>query len=172
MPEVTVALRALHPGQQRLRQQLQAVRFLVVMCGRRWGKTAFGVTEACDRLLSGQRVGWFAPTYKYAQEAWREIVARLRPVCRTVSEQEKRLELLTGGVLEVWTLDTPDPARGRWYHLAIIDEAGLVRDLDGVFWSAIRPTLTDKRGCALLLGTPKGRSHGFSQLFARGEGVG
>ncbi len=148
---------------------LGEARYVVVMCGRRWGKTAYGVTEACERLLQGQRVGWFAPTYKYAQEAWREVAQRLRPACKTVSEQEKRLETLTGGVFEVWTLDTADPARGRFYDLVIIDEAGLVRELDTAFWASIRPTLTDRRGRALLLGTPKGRSHAFSQFFAKGE---
>ncbi|MHB1097881.1 MAG: terminase large subunit domain-containing protein [Gemmatimonadaceae bacterium] len=158
-----------HAGQLRLEGALEGARFGVVMCGRRFGKTKYGVYKACRRVLSGQRVGWFAPTYKYAQEAWRELSSRLRPVAKTVSEQEKRIELLTGGVIEVWTMDTKDPARGREYDLVVIDEAGIVREIDAIWQEAIFPTLTKTAGQALFLGTPKGRTHGFSQMFAKGE---
>jgi len=166
---IDITLPRLHPGQERMKAALDAGRFVLAMCGRRTGKTAFGVERACRLALDGKRVGWFAPTYKYADDAWREIVHRIRPACRTVSEQQKRLETLSGGVVEMWTLDTPDPGRGRKYHLVVIDEAGLVRGLDGIWQAAIRPTLTDYAGKALFLGTPKGRSHDFSTLFARGE---
>jgi phage FluMu gp28-like protein len=119
--------------------------------------------------LSGKPVGWFAPTYKIALEAWRELIDRLAPVTQRMSEQDKRLELVTGGVIEVWTLDTPDPARGRKYALVVIDEAGIVRELLDVWQAAIRPTLVDFKGRALILGTPKGRRHGFVTLFTRGS---
>ncbi len=169
MTAIAVSLPKPHAGQERIDAALGEYRYVVVMCGRRWGKTKYGIGRAARLALDGKRVAWFAPTYKYAQEAWREITSRIRPACKVVSEQEKRLETLNGGVIELWTLDTPDPARGRFYDEAIIDEAGVVRDLEGVFWQAIRPTLTDRRGRALFLGTPKGRSHGFSVFFAKGE---
>jgi phage FluMu gp28-like protein len=140
------------------------------MCGRRWGKSACGIREASDVAIAGQPVGWFAPTYKLALEAWRELVERLAPITARMNEQDKRLELVTGGVIEVWTLDTPDAARGRKYALVVIDEAGIARDLLEVWQAAIRPTLVDLRGRALILGTPKGRRHGFVVLFNRGLG--
>jgi phage FluMu gp28-like protein len=140
------------------------------MCGRRWGKSACGIREASDVAIAGQPVGWFAPTYKLALEAWRELVERLAPITARMNEQDKRLELVTGGIIEVWTLDTPDAARGRKYALVVIDEAGIARDLLEVWQAAIRPTLVDLRGRALILGTPKGRRHGFVVLFNRGLG--
>lgn len=130
--------------------------------------TATGIRTACEVALAGQPVGWFAPSYKIALEAWRELVDRLAAVTSRMNEQDKRLELVTGGVIEVWTLDTPDPARGRKYALAVIDEAGIVRELLEVWQAAIRPTLVDLSGQALFLGTPKGRRHGFITLFNRG----
>lgn len=163
---VEIRLIKRHPGQQRIADH--PARFRVVMCGRRWGKSACGIREVCDAALAGQQVGWFAPTYKYVLEVWRELVDRLAPVTSRISEQDKRLELVTGGVIEVWTLDTPDPARGRKYALIIIDEAGIVRDLLDVWQAALRPTLVDFKGRALILGTPKGRRHGFITLFNRG----
>jgi hypothetical protein len=164
---VQVQLHKLHPGQKAIADD--PARFRVVMCGRRFGKSALGIRLVCDAALKGQPVGWFAPSYKLALEAWRELVSRLGPLIDRQSEQDKRLELKTGGVVEVWTLDSPDPARGRKYALAVIDEAGIAKDLLSVWQAAIRPTLVDLGGRALILGTPKGRRHGFVVLFHRGE---
>lgn len=165
---VEIKLHKRHPGQIAIAQH--PARFRVVMCGRRWGKSACGIREACDYAIAGKPVGWFAPSYKLALEAWRELVDRLSPITSRMSEQDKRIELVTGGVIEVWTLDTPDPARGRKYALVVIDEAGITRDLLEVWQSAIRPTLVDLAGRALIMGTPKGRRHGFVVLFNRGLG--
>jgi hypothetical protein len=164
---VQVKLHRLHPGQRRIVDDPR--RFKVVMCGRRFGKTALGIREACDGGVAGEPVGWFAPSYKYALEAWRELVERLAPITKRVSEQDKRLELVTGGVIEIWTLDGDDPARGRKYKRVVIDEAGLVGNLLQIWMSAIRPTLVDLGGRALVLGTPKGRRHGFVTMFNRGD---
>jgi hypothetical protein len=165
--EVSVKLHKLHPGQRRVAEH--PARFRVVMCGRRYGKSALGIRLACDAALKGQPVGWFAPSYKLALEAWRELSQRLQPIVARQNEQDKRMELVTGGVIEIWTLDTQDPARGRKYALAIIDEAGIAKDLLDVWQAAIRPTLVDMGGRALFLGTPKGRRHGFVTLFTRGD---
>lgn len=164
--QVQITLHKLHPGQQAV--AAHPARFKVVMCGRRWGKTAFGIRVACDRALAGQMVGWFAPTYKLAGEAWRELLHRLHTVIQRSNEQDRRIELFTGGVIEVWTLGDDDPARGRKYHLAVVDEAGIASDLLTVWQASIRPTLVDFAGAAMFLGTPKGRRHGFVQLFQRG----
>jgi hypothetical protein len=157
----------LHVGQMRVRRSPK--RFTVVMCGRRWGKTVFGIRVAMDAAMAGQAVGWFVPGYKYVTDVWRDLVHRLAPLIKAKNEQERRLELITGGVIEVWTLDSEDPARGRKYHVVVVDEAGLIPGLVLIYQAAIRPTLVDYQGRALFLGTPKGRRHGFVQLFQRGQ---
>jgi hypothetical protein len=165
--EVSVVLAKRHPGQQVIAES--PARFKVVMCGRRFGKTAFGVRQACDVALAGGPVGWFAPTYKYVLEVWRELLQRLQPVIARSNDQERRIELVTGGVIEMWTLDTPDPGLGRKYKLVVVDEAGIVPDLLMIWQRAIRPTLVDLSGGGLFLGTPRGRRHGFVVLFNRGN---
>ena len=165
---VQVEVRRLHPGQVRIAED--PARFKVVMCGRRFGKTAMGIRLAMDVALKGDPVGWFTPTYKYATEVWRELTRRLGPAIEKADEREKRIDLHNGGSLEIWTLDgTEDPARGRFYRRVVVDEAGLVPGLLSIWTLAIRPTLTDLAGDALILGTPKGRRHGFVQLFGRGD---
>ena len=171
MTAAVVSLPGLHPGQAEVEGWFtnREARFVMLMCGRRWGKTKYGVRRSAVVALNGGKVGWFAPTYKYASEAWRELVKRLGPAILHKNEQERRLELVGGGAVEVWTMDTDDPARGRDYDLAVVDEAGLVPELRSQWFEAIRPTLVDRRGQALFLGTPKGRSGSFSRMYAEAE---
>lgn len=155
--ELTVSLPTPHPGQATLLRERK--RFNTVACGRRWGKTKFASLElAANAALDGLPVGWFAPTFKILDDAWREMRTALRPVCGRVSEATHRLELVTGGVIECWSLTDEDSGRSRKYALAIVDEAGLVRDLRTRWFDAIRPTLADLQGEGWLFGTPKGRN--------------
>lgn len=164
--EIVLARPVLHRAQQRVVDE--AGRFNVLQCGRRFGKTTLGVDLAIDVALDGKPVGWFAPTYKILADAWRELVVGTADVRLKLDQQERRIELITGGVIECWSLDTPDPARGRKYARVLIDEAGIVRDLQQAWNGAIRPTLTDYQGDAWFFGTPKGRNY-FHQLFAKGQ---
>ena len=156
----------LHAAQQQVVDE--ARRFNVLQCGRRFGKTTLGVDLEIDTALDGKPTGWFAPTYKILDDAWREAVAATRDIAEKVDKQERRIELITGGVIEFWSLDTADPGRSRKYARIVIDEAGIVRDLQAAWNEAIRPTLTDYRGDAWFLGTPKGRNY-FHQLFVKGQ---
>lgn len=169
--QVTVKLPRLHVGQVKRRQRIQLAkaRFVVTMCGRRWGKSIDGEEWIEDGAVDGLSCGWFAPTYKYVTEVWDSMTYRLGPAITSVDKQQKRIELHGGGVIEMWTLDTPDPGRSRKYHRVVIDEAGIARGLMTIWQQSIRPTLTDYRGDAWFYGTPKGRTHDFTQLFAKGE---
>jgi len=165
--EVTVTLPRLHPGQVRIKEERK--RFTVLMCGRRFGKTVFGEREVIEPALQGFPTAWFAPTYKYQLEVWQSLIRRLQPIISRSNEQERRIELVTGGVIELWTMDSPDPGLGRKYKRVILDEAGIVPELLTIWNRAIRPTLVDLRGDAYLLGTPRNRRHGFVSLFNRGQ---
>jgi hypothetical protein len=94
-------------------------------------------------------------------------VFALRPVASRTNEAEHRIELVTGGVVEAWSLDSPDPARGRKYKRVVIDEAALVQRFEEAWNGAIRPTLADLEGDAWFGSTPKGRNY-FWQLYQRG----
>lgn len=101
-------------------------------------------------------------------EVWRDLKSLLVPVTTKVSEQEHRLELITGGTIECWSLDSADTARGRKYARVIVDEAAMVGGLLEAWRNVIRPTLTDLIGDAWFLSTPKGLG-GFWMLFRQGE---
>lgn len=158
-------LAELHPGQRRV--AAEARRYNVIDCGRRWGKTLFGINRARQALLRGEPVGWFAPTYKLMLEVWLDARRALVGHLRRANKTEMRMELHNGGVLDMWTLDNPDAGRGRKYARVIIDEAALVRNLMDAWQASIRPTLTDLHGDAWFLSTPKGRN-AFWQLYQLG----
>lgn len=173
-PEIVVRLPRLHAGQLRRRAlvQEQHARFVVTMCGRRWGKSTDAIEWLADGALSGMSCGLVAPTFKYLGDLWRDLSGRLRPLLDAgakFSEQDKRIELPNKGVIECWSADTPDPGRGRKYHRLAVDEAGIIRGLMAIWQQALRPTLVDYKGHAWFYGTPKGRTHDFTLLFAKGD---
>lgn len=155
-----------HPGQMTVIRE--ARRMNVVNCGRRFGKSTLGLNRIADPLTLAYPMAWFAPSYKLMIEIWREALTLLRPIIRRKNQQERRIEFVTGGLLEFWSLDNPDAARGRRYKRLIVDEAALVRNLVDVWNLALRATLVDYAGDAYFFSTPKGRN-GFWQLWQWGQ---
>jgi phage terminase large subunit-like protein len=166
MKTVTLTLPRLHRGQGKVVNE--AKRFNVLACGRRFGKSTLGEDRIIHPALDGYPTAWFSPTYKMLSEIWRDLQVRLRPVTKYTNMQERRIELVTGGSIEMWSLDKPDVARGRKYKRVVIDEASIIRGLDDAWLAVIRPTLADFRGDAYLLGTPKGDNF-FKQAFEFGQ---
>jgi hypothetical protein len=146
----------------------EARRFNVLSIGRRAGKTELGMILCARPETLRNPVGWFAPNYKDMIEVWRSISQRFAPIVARQSGSERRLEFVTGGVLEFWSLDNPQAGRGRKYKQVIVDEAAFVPTLYDSWSYAIRPTLADMEGSAWFLSTPKGRN-GFWKLWQYGN---
>lgn len=155
-----------HLGQREIIDN--ARRFNVVVCGRRWGKTMLAVDRLAPPALKAFPVAYFTPTYRMLAEVWRTTNRLLKPVISHRNSQEKRIELITGGAIEFWSLDRPDTARGRKYKRVVIDEAAMVKDLKTAWQAVIRPTLTDYQGDGWLLSTPRGLNYYFD-LFNKGQ---
>ena len=126
-----------------------------------------GIDVAAEVALSGHPVGWFAPEYRYLSDAWRDLVRLLEPYTTRSNAAEHRLELATGGTIEMWSLDSGNAGRSRKYARAVIDEAAMTPSLLDAWNNAIRPTLSDLRGDAWFMSTPRGRND-FWQLYQRG----
>lgn len=152
----------LYPAQLAIKAQQK--RFNVLDIGRRAGKTYLGVHLALEAAGRGRRVGWFSPRYKYLLDVWRDFELITKPFRKSISTQDRRIELKNGGVLECWSLEDQDAGRSRSYHLALIDEAAMVPTLETSWTKAIRPTLSQWRGGAWFLSTPKGLNY-FYELF-------
>jgi hypothetical protein len=110
---------------------------------------------AVDRLIEGQMVAYFAPTYKDAYNWWQEIKLFAYNLISSKDEQVKQLKTITGGTLDVWSMDDPDSGRGRKYHRVIVDECEKAGRFEEAWLRAIRPTLADFQGDAWFMSTPK-----------------
>lgn len=120
-------------------------------------------------LVRGYPVGWFAPEYKLLKQAWLDIREILAPITISASDQDKRIELLTGGTFEGWAFDrNPHAGRSRRYGTIIIDEAAHCDHLETAWGKAIRPTLTDYQGHAWFISSPNGPTF-FHSLYKRGQ---
>ena len=164
--EYRIQLPKPHSGQKDI--VAESARFNVVNCGRRFGKTIMGEERLIHPALQGRPVAWFAPSYKLQLEPWRDLVSILKPITVRKNATERRIELNTGGVVEFWSLDDKDAARGRKYARIVIDEAAMVKDLGEAWNAALRPTLADYRGDAWLLSTPKGYNF-FKRAYDWGQ---
>jgi phage FluMu gp28-like protein len=170
MQTLTLVLPKLHSSQRAVVRE--ASRYNVLACGRRWGKSTLAIELAMRPMLAGSPVGYFTPNYKLLLEFWRQIVRLLAPVTRRSNVTDRRIELVTGGILECWTLESGNAGRSRRYQRVIIDEAGLSPSLGETWQAAIRPTLADLSGDAWLMGTPKGRNFfwtAFQRALSGGE---
>lgn len=156
----------LHASQREVFRNL--ARFNVLQIGRRWGKSFFGMQLALEDAIAGRPHGWFAPSYKYLADPMRELERMLKPIVTRIDRVEKRMELRTGGNIDFWTLEDSDSGRGRSYSRVTIDEAGFAPNLLEAWRAAIYPTLTDRRGGAIFLGTPKGTGD-FHKLFCQAQ---
>jgi hypothetical protein len=150
-----ISLPQFHPGQVAAFQV--PARFRALRCGRRWGKTNFLKTVACDFAAKGCQVGWFVPNYRYATEAYGENELALDSIITSSSRNLGIMHTSAGGRIELWTLEDEKAGRSRKYHLAIIDEAAFTKaNAIGIWEKAIRPTLLDYRGAAIVASNTNG----------------
>lgn len=137
-------------------------RFMILVCGRRWGKTVLGLliclvghgqNKKWKGALQGGHVWWIAPTYGIASLIWRDLKDCLADVWLDKSEVDKRIDLPGGGSITVKSSDNPDTLRGAGLDGVVFDEAAYMSE--EVWTLSIRPALADHGGWAVFISTPK-----------------
>ena len=165
---MTIALPGLHKNQRPIARD--QARFIVVSAGRRFGKTRVGVTKTTEKGLQGGRPLWVAPTYPLGAVGWRLSKWLARQIPKTVIRESVRMiEYPGGGTSQIKSADNPDSLRSEGLDLEVIDEAAHIPKFDEVWEQALRPALSDRKGGALFISTPKGFNH-FYELFKRAGG--
>ena len=156
MKRKPVSLLALHDEQVKIARSFIASPRVVLRCGRRFGKTSLLERCAAKWAFQGQKVGWFGPNYKLNSPTYKRILRTTQPIVASKSKIDQLIEMTTGGSVEFWTLNDEDAGRSRYYDKVIIDEASLAPGLQDIWEQSIAPTLLDRRGSAIMAGTPKG----------------
>jgi hypothetical protein len=143
-----------------------SARFRVVMCGRRFGKSELSQIEIISHALRGYNVAYITPTYKLAKTFFEKLT-------QVIPFENNKSDLIitfpTKGTVEFFTGERLDNLRGRKFHFVVIDEASFIPNLEDGWLNSIRPTLTDYKGRALFVSTPKGKNYFYSLFMKGGE---
>lgn len=161
---ITVSLPPLHGGRDGRGGQLEIeanpARFKVILCGRRWGKTTYGVRTCVKGALeTGGVYWWVAPNYPEisASRAWITLKMLAVQVPGTqVWESEHYIRFPNGGEIWVKSADKEDNLRGAGLSGMVLDEMAQIKE--EVWTDILRPALTDYKGWAVFIGTPKGKN--------------
>lgn len=146
-----------------------SARFRAVVAGRRFGKTFLSTGEILKAAISGKNKNcWYvAPTYGAAKEiAWDMLIDSI-PVeyIAKTNETALTIKLINGSVISLKGAEKPNNLRGRALDFVVLDEFADMRP--EAWYEVLRPSLSDRQGSALFIGTPKGRNH-FYDLWATG----
>lgn len=147
-------------------------RFSVIVCHRRFGKTLY----VCDRLVrtisrsekDNARGMYYCPTKIMAKQvAWDYLCQLSEGMGEKVNHVELRIDYPNGGRISLGSADNPDRSRGIYLDIVAVDEPA---HMPMRLWSEVlRPTLIDRKGTAIFLGTPAGRHGMLWSLFDGAE---
>ena len=169
--QIEIEIEGIKLHQKQLDVIKHPARFKVVSCGRRFGKTLLAIEWLVFEeggAIDGNPVAFFSPSYKYLSDVWKDIEETVRPIISKANKSEMRIELITGGNIDFWTLEDKSAGRGRRYKKIVVDEAAHARNLKDIWEQSIAPTLTDYRGEACFLSTPLGMNY-FYDLYQKGK---
>jgi phage terminase large subunit len=142
-------------------------RFRVVVAGRRFGKTHLAIRELCWHARDPYKDVWYvAPSYKMARQiVWRKLKKKLQDLnwIAKTNETELTIILINGSSIALKGADNYDSLRGVGLDFIVLDEFA---DISPDAWyETLRPTLSDKQGRALFIGTPKGIGNWSYELY-------
>jgi hypothetical protein len=163
---------AYKPREQQLaiHELMDSKRFGVVVAHRRMGKTVSAINHLIKDALLNQkeapRYAYIAPTYGQAKRvAWDYLVKYAEPLGGTSNISELRVDFW-GRRIQLFGSDNPETLRGQYFDGVILDEIG---DQNPKIWTDVcRPSLVDRQGWCLFIGTPKGHNH-FKELRDRAK---
>ena len=136
-------------------------RFKIVCAGRRSGKSRLAAIMLLIEGLNcpeGSAVMYVAPTQGQARVIIWDLLLNLgRPIIASSHVNNAEITLINGIRIYVRGADRPDTLRGVSLTFVVLDEYA---DMKPMVWEQIiRASLSDKKGRALFIGTPKGRNH-------------
>lgn len=148
--------------QKELLDSLAQRRLAVVVAHRRAGKTeamCLRLLLAAIKLDRPHPAPFFAYVAPFLNQAKAVAWERLKYYCRAlpglkINESELSLGLWNGAAVRLFGADYPDRLRGLGFDGVVMDEVAQMRP--ETWPDVVRPALSDRRGWAVFIGTPKG----------------
>jgi phage terminase large subunit len=159
-----------HPREQFIPFHKRDNRFGTMTCHRRAGKTVSCIGELVTRSMYTNKkraeyayVGPFrAQAKKVAWTYLKDFTEGLRK--GPPRESDLSVTLHNGSTITIYGADNPDALRGLFFDGIVLDEYGDMRP--SIWGEVVLPTLLDRNGWAMFIGTPKGKNH-FYQMVKR-----
>lgn len=153
------------PRKHQAEIEAQLQRFSVLVCHRRFGKTALSINRLIKAAQTTDRPDWrgayIAPLYKQAKfVVWDE----LKKYCglgtddctAKFHETELRADFENGARIRLFGAENPDSLRGIYLDGVVFDE---VAQMPKRIWTeVVRPALSDRKGWGMFIGTPRGKN--------------
>ncbi len=158
------------PHQLEISRQLKKHRFSVLVCHRRFGETRHAVATLVAAALNPRmemaRFACIGPFRNQIRRiAWDYLKEHASAVPGVkVMETDLSVEFPNGSRVSLYGADQPETIRGIYLDGVVMDEVADMRP--GVWETAIRPTLSDRKGWAVFIGTPRGHDL-FYQLYQK-----
>jgi phage terminase large subunit len=150
----------------------RSTRWFIGVAHRRAGKTVADINElimgATKCRLPNPRFAYVAPQLNQSKDIAGTYLKEYTDFIpgRRINESELWVELPGGARIRIYGADNPDRLRGIYLDGVVLDEFG---DMDPTIWTqVIRPALSDRKGWACFIGTPKGKNT-FYKLWLEAE---
>ena len=162
MPEVVIPYKP-RKLQKFLHNQILKHRFNVIIAHRRSGKTVLCINHLIRAALintqPNPRYAFIAPTFKQGKStAWDYI----KNYCRNIpyikfNESELRCDFPNGSRITILGAENDQALRGIFLDGCVFDETQNISPV--LFPEIIRPSLADRKGWCIFIGTPKGQNY-------------
>lgn len=152
----------------------RATRFACMVCHRRAGKTVASINEIVARAIycrkKRPRYAYVAPLLKQGKKIAWEYLKEYTTGLEKKKPSESELTVIlrhNDAEISIYGADNPDGFRGQYFDGVVLDEYG---DMSPSVWGKVLlPTLADRRGWAVFIGTFQGKNH-FYRIFRRSQG--
>ena len=152
-------------------QQLIAdcpIRFRCVVAGRRGGKTFLSMREICRFASVPNSTVWYLTGSRQQGKSlvWDQLKNKLRSLrwIKDTNESELTITLVNNSKICIKSAEQEDRLRGASLSFVVIDEFCDI-DLDTIWNEILRAALSDQRGHALFIGTPKAGNQTARDLY-------
>lgn len=155
---------------------LRDKRWTIIVAHRRAGKTVACVMELLTRALatakSDARYAYIAPFREQAKTAaWTYLKRYAGCVvidpAKDLRESELAVRLPNGSQVRLFGADNPNALRGIYLDGVVMDEFADMRP--SLWGEVIRPTLSDRAGWAVFIGTPRGHNAFYELMYGSTE---
>ena len=144
------------------------IRFRVVVAGRRGGKTFLGMRELCRFAATPNSTVWYLTNSRQQAKSlvWAKLKKKLNQLrwIKSTNESELSIQLRNGSQICLKSAEQGDNLRGESLSFIVIDEFCDI-DLETIWAQIIRPSLSDRLGHAMLIGTPKAGNQFARDLY-------